>query len=190
MARQSWKKWICLYPVSLLQEWALRGMLLVPIMKLGLSPRRLGLASSSSTSCSLSLLDYPETDNLWSNCVTSVLFSFPISGILDYLDTEALDSMKVYNIKWRARRRLAKPEFDPQTKFDCLFLCLSYMMSKHNIGFTPQEMRVRVHKMWASGASCRGGKIFDWASASTMSGDQFLASTLTTRWGIAAGAWK
>eukprot|EP00971_Amphidinium_carterae_P003643 72107-Amphidinium_carterae.1 len=154
---------------------------------LGLPASYLSLSSSLLTSSSVESTMQPEWTGLDLHRIEPH-FVCICRQVDELANPEGLTSMIAVNFGKRMRYRMKKPALDPQTKHDCLYMCLSFELARLRVKADPALLRNRMAKIWTSGWTYCGGSVVDWAAAAGVDHDTFIKDTRRRRWGTAADA--
>eukprot|EP00971_Amphidinium_carterae_P157230 3117069-Amphidinium_carterae.1 len=88
----------------------------------------------------------------------------------------------------KERWQLPRPCYDPYTNGDCLFMCMSYELSRLGVQISSRNLRTRVQRIWQEGWTYLEADAELWAHAAGKKHDDFMRTTTSTRWGMAADA--
>eukprot|EP00971_Amphidinium_carterae_P112170 2221724-Amphidinium_carterae.1 len=154
---------------------------------IGLSSHLLSLASSSLTSHLVELGEVAQEIELDLDFFVHKWYGLSLR-CQDLANPEGLVSMIPVTFGKRMRYKMKKPALDPQTKHDCLYMCLSFELARLGVKADPALLRNRMAKIWTSGWTYCGGSAADWAAAAGVEQDIFIKDTRRRRWGTAADA--
>eukprot|EP00971_Amphidinium_carterae_P195299 3875432-Amphidinium_carterae.1 len=91
----------------------------------------------------------------------------------------------------RRKRRVAviEAEYDPNTLYNCLFMCLAKeLLRLHGVAEDPAFLRRCAHDLWLADQKVVGYGVKDWAGLVGLSEETFIDSTLGRRHGTAPDA--
>eukprot|EP00971_Amphidinium_carterae_P119031 2358036-Amphidinium_carterae.1 len=107
---------------------------------------------------------------------------------LELADPQSIEAMRVLAFKWKRYLKLKADSYNPRTQNHCLFMCAAYILRRHGIVMTQQQVRDRTAKLWLAGAECFGGSLHHWAAVRQLTSTSFIEQLRSTGWGSAADA--
>eukprot|EP00971_Amphidinium_carterae_P349396 6490997-Amphidinium_carterae.1 len=107
---------------------------------------------------------------------------------LEPADPQSIEAMRVLAFKWKRYLKLKADLYNPRTQNHCLFMCAAYILRRHGIVMTQQQVRDRTAKLWLAGAECFGGSMHHWAAVRQLTSTSFIEQLRSTGWGSAADA--